>query len=319
MFKRTSLITMLAATGLLLSGSASAAAVSVSGFADGSASSCSNYYNSCGVGFYYGYTTTDPSPSVNYGNVDTSGSTPSPSTTSVYETGTGSESPYATSTSWTKAEVGIAHAYASVSASGVAPGTDGTEARARAFSSWTDSITVTSVDLPTGTRVDLFATLVSKGTVFAGGANLNGTAWGNLDGPYGAGAGASFTASNGGPVTWGAVCDNTAPGYATDGPNCSKTVDIPTAIGDTLNLSGDLQLKVYADFNAGDTVVANARADYANTSYLTITSGTAGVHITSASGYAYTAPSPVPAPATGWLMLSGIAALGVGVRRRRSA
>jgi hypothetical protein len=317
MFVRTTLVSTLAAAGLLLAAPASASTVSVSGFADGSASSCSSSYDSCGVDFYYGYTTIDPSPNVNYGNVDTSGSTASPDSTHVYETGTGSATPYAISSSWTDAGIGIAHAYASVSATGAAPGTDGTEAQARAYSSWTDSITVTSLDLALGTPVDLYATLVSEGTVSAGGANINGAAYGNLDGPYGAGAGASFSASAGGPTTWYAICDNTAPGDTTDGSYCSKIVDIPTTVGATLNLSGDLQLQVYADFSAGDAVSATATANYANTSYVAITSNTAGVNFTSASGYGYQMPSPVPLPSSALLFGSGILVLATSRRRKQ--
>jgi len=313
MFKHTVLISSLTVAGLLLANPASAATYSVSGFADGSASACDS--SVCGVyPYFYNYTTIDPS--VNSGNVDTSGSTTSPSSSSVYETGTGSSSsPYATSTSWTKARVGTAHAYASVKVSGVAAGTAGTEARARAFSNWTDQLTVTSpiAHLPFGTPVTLLATLVNEGTVSTGGDPGTYQYW-NLDGPRGAGGGASFTASNGGPVSWGLTCDNTAPGYTQDGNRCVKTVEIPTAVGDVLNLSGDLQLKVYADFGAGDNVVANATADYSNTSYVTFTSETGGASFTTASGTAYVAPVPLPAPL--WLMLSGMGGLTLTARRR---
>lgn len=181
---------------------------------------------------------------------------------------------------------------------------------ARLRDAWSDLFTIGSSTLAAGTPVQLQLTVLLNVDMLA------------VD-PDGAGsAGATGRAAaalhfGGWDAPWITGLDlHTGTGQAQSslsGP-FSQTAVVNATVGQTLHLVGDLSLNVNHSSSAQarlwSSAFTNAEAIYR------VDLLTAGATVSTASGFSYGTPAPVPEPGTWLLMLAGLCAVAPRLRRR---
>lgn len=281
-----------------------AASVYAQGNVTGFESSCL-YVNTCS-GTDFGYNTA--SPSSGYGAFSVS-SSPTTGSSPSQVIAQGSASSGAGSSSGNiNVTPGMIHAFVTATASSV-PVDVGTQVETDASTSWGDQVHVISGTLAANTPVDLLFSLYNEGSLTSDYPNAQYDP-NNTYINYSYATANAYLSVGSSSVS----CSSSDLSTSIDSFPCSKSMTIHSFVGAYLNISGSLQLSAQANLAkllGGSTTAA---ADLSHTSYVTITPETSGASFTSTSGGLYVAP--VPLPAAGWLMVSGLVGLG-GLARRR--
>jgi hypothetical protein len=217
-----------------------------------------------------------------------------------------------------KATYGLRGSYGYVGALAIAEGNAGpyggnVSAESRAQASFSDRIQITSEIYSTGTPVWLIYTVLVRGQATSSAsqgsyarATLESSVQVNTDDPI-------FDSFCSGDLPLGSCTQ------ALSGNESVFTYRRQVRIGDSFDMA--LNISSIAIIGTGSTALypsgsAEARVEYARTSYARVNPEMQGVELVSESGFDYTSAIPVPEPGTYALILAGLGGVGLAAKRR---